>query len=140
MANKIVQISKRAKAIRKAKPNIAWQTAIKQASKELKGKSTPRKVKRAAAKKKTVVTKKAVYRKTVSVGSRKTGSVGSHGVTAQLSAEISRKNAAERELMSMPSTRGMNAMQKRLQTRRKNYLRKTIAAHKKIITQLKGLI
>lgn len=37
MSNIIQKIAARAKQIRKAKPSIAWQAAIKQASKELKG-------------------------------------------------------------------------------------------------------
>jgi hypothetical protein len=37
MANKIVQISARAKQIRKAHPHKKWQDCIKQASRELKG-------------------------------------------------------------------------------------------------------
>lgn len=55
MSNIIKQISARAKQIRKAHPSMKWTNAIKQASKELKGKSKPgstRKKSGTAAKKK----------------------------------------------------------------------------------------
>jgi hypothetical protein len=68
MSNIIKKIAARAKQIRKAKPSIKWQAAIKQASKELKGKpgNTAKKI-GAAAKKKTAkkkAVKKTSYRQT----------------------------------------------------------------------------
>jgi hypothetical protein len=51
MANAIVKISKRAKAIRKAHPQMAWKSAIKKASSEYRGGSLGKAKKHAPKKK-----------------------------------------------------------------------------------------
>ncbi len=131
--NKIVQISKRAKSIRKAHPAIKWQTAIKQASKELKGKKVSA-VSGKSAKRKVTKTKVKATRKVVPVGS--------HNVTGQLSQEISRRNSAESALTRLrsSSTAGMTAAQKSARKKEINYQQKAKQVHAKNIINLKRLI
>jgi hypothetical protein len=133
--NKIVQISKRAKAIRKAHPSMKWQTAIKKASNELKGK----KVSAVSGSKKPA---KRKVTKTKVKATRKVVSVGSHNVTGQLSQEISRRNAAENALARLrsSSTAGMTAAQKSARKKEINYQQKAKQVHAKNIVNLKRLI
>lgn len=135
--NKIVQISKRAKAIRKAHPAMKWQSAIKQASRELTGKkSAPAKKRKASPARKKTVTKVRVK------ATKKTVAIGSHNVTGQLSQELSRRNAADNALFRLRSvsTRGMTAAEKSKRKAEIRYQQKAKQVHTKNIVNLKRLI
>lgn len=144
----VAEISKKAKQLRKAKPSMKWQDAIKQASALLKKKSpsakktAPKKIGKAVkpATKKIVAAVKKAVRKPVKV--KMTIGAVSTGATASLANEQRKLSDAERHrdklrtYLKETKDRGEKA---RIRTDIKKS-GNLISAHKKFITALKRAI
>lgn len=132
MSNIIKQISTRAKQIRKKHPAIKWQTAIKQASRELKGKSNPV-IKKAGKKKSKVKVWQTGTSVTVADRKRKAKPPGKRLSKKGKVYYERRKNRSDKPgmLSGISSTSLKTALRNRLEDKLgKEFVRKTKAATK----------